>query len=283
MEDDRFSGHPQKSSCVCISYRCYNPNLTSIRDQYTVKVRSMYLQTPRDLRTAREHSAESAKGTSNSGKLRVWAVLWLVLLIVAAAIANLAADWLLAFLEVTAAPELRNALTGVFILTLLLYVLLLAVPFVPGAEIGLFLLMALGVSAAPYVYLATVAGLLLSFFAGRYVPISMLCMVLRAVGFHRACTFMEEIGQLSHEQRSDLIRATKPGPIGAGLVRFRYLAMAIGLNVPGNSVIGGGGGIALAAGLCRVFSPVAAALTISVAVSPVPLMVYFFGARILAP
>lgn len=35
---------------------------------------------------------------------------------------------------------------------------------------------------------------------------------------------------------------------------MRYVALAVLLNIPGNVVIGGGGGIAFAAGMTRLFS-----------------------------
>ena len=49
-------------------------------------------------------------------------------------------------------------------------------------------------------------------------------------------------------------------------------------NMPGNSVLGGGGGIALMSGISRVLCPVRFFLTVLVAVSPVPLFVLVFGA-----
>jgi hypothetical protein len=61
------------------------------------------------------------------------------------------------------------------------------------------------------------------------------------------------------------------------LVRHRYLAVAIALNMPGNLMIGDGGGIALAAGFSRLFSLSWFALTVAVAVAPVPIVVLLAG------
>jgi hypothetical protein len=47
------------------------------------------------------------------------------------------------------------------------------------------------------------------------------------------------------------------------------------INLPGNMLVGGGGGIALVAGMTRLFSWPAFLLTVAVAVAPVPLLIYF--------
>jgi len=63
-------------------------------------------------------------------------------------------------------------------------------------------------------------------------------------------------------------------------VRYRYVALAVAVNTPGNSIIGVGGGIMLMAGLSGIFSPLATVATIAVAVSSVPLAMAVFGLRI---
>jgi hypothetical protein len=57
------------------------------------------------------------------------------------------------------------------------------------------------------------------------------------------------------------------------VLKYRYFTLAIALNTPGNILLGDGGGIALLAGFSRLFSVPAFALTIMVAVSPVPLVI----------
>ena len=61
---------------------------------------------------------------------------------------------------------------------------------------------------------------------------------------------------------------------------YRYVAMAVAVNTPGNSIIGGGGGIMIIAGLSGIFAPLSTFLTIIVAVSPVPLAVIFLGLQL---
>jgi len=58
---------------------------------------------------------------------------------------------------------------------------------------------------------------------------------------------------------------------------YRYVAMAFALNTPGNSIIGGRGGIMITAGLSGIFTPLSIFLTVKFAVSPVPLAVIFRG------
>tara|TARA_R110002094_G_scaffold111754_1_gene108492 strand:- start:276 stop:596 length:321 start_codon:yes stop_codon:yes gene_type:complete len=101
------------------------------------------------------------------------------------------------------------------------------------------------------------------------------------VGLRRACAFLENIEHLGQRERIALIQSRMPDWLGPRVVRYRYFVVAVALNVPGNALIGGGGGIALTAGLSRVFSTAATLLTIIVAVSPVALAVYVFGAGIL--
>jgi len=61
-----------------------------------------------------------------------------------------------------------------------------------------------------------------------------------------------------------------------GLLRYRYVALAVAINTPGNVILGGGGGLALMAGLSRLFSPLPFLLTVLIAVLPVPLL-FFVG------
>lgn len=152
----------------------------------------------------------------------------------------------------------------VFLALLLLYVLFLAVPFVPGAEIGLFLLMVMGAEAALPVYGATVTALVLSFGVGRLVPLPPLVAGLRRMGMTRT---------------ADMLSSNRPlagplpggeGPLLAQVLRHRCCALAILFNTPGNALIGGGGSIALAAGASRLVSVPAFLLTVVVAVAPVP-------------
>jgi len=167
------------------------------------------------------------------------------------------------------------------VLLWLAYVLLLALPFVPSMEIGVSLLITHGAVAAPFVYLGTLSGLMLAYGAGVLLAGTMSCRFLLVFGLSRACAFIEENKRLSRDQRLARMHAALPDWAGRWLLGNRALVLAGLLNLPGNSLIGGGGGIALVAGMSRMFTTLQYFLTIALATAPVPLMVWFFGGGVL--
>ena len=176
-----------------------------------------------------------------------------------------------------------KARLGLIVTMLLIYAVLIAVPFMPGIEIGISLMVLRGADIAPAVYVATLAGLVLAYLAGRYLPYATLHRVFLDLRLLRACTLLTQIEPLPQEARLSLLNEKLPGRLGAWAVRFRYLTIAVLLNVPGNAVIGGGGGICLIAGLSHLFSTRVMALTLALAVAPVPLAVWLFGPSLVAP
>lgn len=164
---------------------------------------------------------------------------------------------------------------------LVVYALLVAVPFMPGIEIGISLLVMKGAEAAPFVWLATCIGLALAFLAGRFMPHHWLSGLMRDLRLGRAASYIDNMHDLPAEARLDALTQRLPGKLGAAIARWRYVAIALLFNLPGNSVIGGGGGIAMAAGLTGVYRVVAMLLTIMFAVSPVPLLVMWLGPDVL--
>ena len=61
------------------------------------------------------------------------------------------------------------------------------------------------------------------------------------------------------------------------LVKHRYIAIVLALNLPGNTLIGGGGGIALLAGISGLFSFPGYLVAVALAVLPIPLAVLWMG------
>lgn len=171
---------------------------------------------------------------------------------------------------------------GLLAAILAVYALLIAVPFVPGIEIGLTLIMLRGPPVAPFVYLATVAGLTLAFLVGRHVRPGWLHRLLIDLRLRRLAALVDEIAPLSQRRRLALFRAWLPGRLGALVVNFRYVALALLVNLPGSALIGGGGGIALTAGLSGMFTTRWTLVTFALAVAPVPLAVWIFGPAVLA-
>lgn len=152
-----------------------------------------------------------------------------------------------------------------------LYALALAVPFVPGMELGLLMMLIFGAPGTVAAYLATLAGLSLAFLVGRCVPASIGRAWLARLGHgaagRSADAAMHEMvapGSSGARARSGLL---------ASVLAYRYLLLAMSLNFPGNSVIGGGGGIALLCGISGQFRWPGFALTVALATLPVPLLI----------
>ena len=162
-----------------------------------------------------------------------------------------------------------------------LYIVLLAIPFVPGAEIGLALIAMLGPPIVLLVYICTVAGLTISFLLGRLIPLTMLIGLVQELGLKRTTSLLKSIEPLNGQQRLAALIEKAPTRVLPFLLKHRYIALAAALNLPGNFLVGGGGGIALFAGVSRLFSIPAYLATIMIAVCPVPLAVLILGAGIL--
>lgn len=162
---------------------------------------------------------------------------------------------------------------GAIWLSISAYALLLAVPFVPGIEISLGLLATFGSAVAVQVYLATVAAFVLSFFIGRIVPSALLSAFFRWIGLTRAEALVKRLRPLSQPERLALLVEQAPRHFVPALLRYRYVALVLAFNLPGNAILGGGGGIALLAGLSGVFSSPLYVIAASVAALPVPLAV----------
>ncbi len=151
------------------------------------------------------------------------------------------------------------------------YVIASAVPFVPGAEIGFGLLMVFGAKIAFLVYVGMVAALLLSFMVGRFVPAERVAAAFDYLGLARAHDLVLQLAPMDAAARLQFLSARAPSRWLPVLLRYRYLALILLFNIPGNSVIGGGGGIAFTAGLCGLYSIPGYVIAVLIAVAPVPL------------
>jgi len=153
-----------------------------------------------------------------------------------------------------------------------LYIVTSAIPFVPGAEIGFGMLMIFGSSAAILVYLCMVAALLIAYLIGRFVPAALVAQAFAYLGFERAQTLVLKLAGLDHKERLSYLAENAPNRIIPFLLKHRYLALIAVLNLPGNVVLGGGGGIAFAAGMSGLYPLPAFVVSLLIAVAPVPLM-----------
>ena len=212
----------------------------------------------------------SRKGGWRGAPARLMAVLGLAVLL------SLAGRWLIGWLG--AEVEGVGAHGAALLIALVAgYALLLAVPFVPGVELGLALLMMEGGRIAPAIYAATVAGLMLAFLIGLWLPDRVLVRAFEALRLHRAARLAGELEPLDRGARIARLEAQLPRRIGPIALRHRYLVLAVLINLPGSGLIGGGGGIAMVAGLSRLCGPLGAAVTFAIAVAPVPLIIYLAG------
>jgi len=171
---------------------------------------------------------------------------------------------------------MAELLPAMFVGLLTLYVLLIALPFVPGVEIGIALLMAEGPPITLWVYLATLLGLTLAFAIGALIPSAMLQRLLSDLRLTRPRRMLERLDPLDGDARLAALIDAAPRWLGRA-TRFRYLVLALIVNMPGNALLGGGGGILFLAGFSRLFSPISTFATLALAVAPVPLLVWGLG------
>ncbi len=163
-----------------------------------------------------------------------------------------------------------------------LFTILLAIPFVPGAEIGLAMLTMLGPPIAILVYGCGVVGLSLSFAAGRILPFGLLVRLAAAFRLRSIAASLEALAPLDYEARLNFLMHNAPNRVLPFVLRHRYLGLALALNVPGNVIVGGGGGLLLMAGVSRIYAPLPTLLAIALGVAPAPLAVLAFGKNVLA-
>lgn len=202
-----------------------------------------------------EHTARSRWTQKASNMTRHYRKLGLALLIAAAL-------WLLFNMlglssALVARLEMGIPMAYIGWAVLIVYVVFLAIPFVPSAEIGLAVMLTLGSSMAIPVYAATVLGLSIAFAIGRL-------------------THRHRLGNARRKapQTTDVLAALHERfverPVLQRILRFRGLAVIVMINMPGNTVLGGGGGIAMAIGYSRTLTFKGFLACAAVAVAPVP-------------
>lgn len=153
-----------------------------------------------------------------------------------------------------------------------IYCLCLAVPFMPGVEIGIVMMLLFGRPGVVAAYLATIAGLTLAFTIGKtlglsWIPARWQKLLSRRFGSHS-------------EIRSSGMSGSRAGRAflrlwGDHVVGKPWLLLAVLLNLPGNWVLGGGGGISLAYGMHRTLPLHQFVGTVAIATAVVPALVFF--------
>lgn len=189
---------------------------------------------------------------------------------------NYAAGWLANLVAFQMWPEYVDIAAFLLFASIVTYILLLAIPFLPGIEVGLVLMAILGVKGIVLVYLCTVLSLSLSFLFGRLLPPRYVARVLGWFHLFRARDLVTALEPLTSEERLRFLLRSAPLRIVPFLLRQRYLVIGILFNLPGNALIGGGGGIGLIAGMSRLFPFPRYLILVSLAIMPGPI---FFLAR----
>jgi len=175
-------------------------------------------------------------------------------------------------------PEHMEVVDRVVLTGLLVYIGLMALPFLPGVEIGLAFMMVLGFKGIVAVYACTLIALSIGFGLGRLLPSRFLVSFLEWLHLTRAAALLRRFDELPPEERLQFLAQRTSSRIVTALIRRRYLLVALLLNLPGNAVLGGGGGIAMLAGMSRLFPFPAYLLLIALAVLPGPLLILLSNA-----
>ena len=169
-------------------------------------------------------------------------------------------------------PEHEHLVVTVVWFSIAVYIIWMAIPFVPGIELGLALMVMLGSKGVVLVYFCTLLSLSLSFAIGRLIPLRALSRFLGWLHLRKAQDLVAQLKSLDSEEKLDFLLKTAPSKIVPSLLKHRYLMIAIILNLPGNALIGGGGGIGLIAGMSRLYPFPKFILLVSLAITPLPLL-----------
>ena len=114
---------------------------------------------------------------------------------------NFFGGWLASQLNLQIWPQHSDVIELMIVAIVVGYVLAMAVPFVPGIEIGLALMLLLGPGGIVLVYLCTQFALALSFLLGRLVPTCFIARVFGWLHLERPRRLLEELERIPPEQR----------------------------------------------------------------------------------
>lgn len=213
--------------------------------------------------------------TKTKTKTFPWAITLtkLAAIVLVVILANIGISRLIDELEIQIWPEYLEIIDRAVLVSVILYIGLMATPFLPGIEIGLTLMVVLGPKGVLLVYVSTLIALTISFGLGRLFPAHALVSFLQWLHLSRAATLLKSFDATPPEKRLEFLAEKTPNQTIPALLRRRYLLLALLFNLPGNALIGGGGGIAMMAGMSRLYSFPMYFFLISAAILPGPLLV----------
>ena len=181
-------------------------------------------------------------------------VLLLCLLVVALKLGTEPPAWLMA----------GTGSTLALVAACVIYAVLLVVPFIPSVEIGLLIMVLFGGPGAIGAYLATLVGLNLAYLLGRQFGKDLAVAHLANTTTWRSWPRVQRLMRRVTHQHDQSGRRQPLAPV---------LGLAVLLNLPANTVLGGGGGIALLFGAARVLSWPRFAATVAAATVLLPALV----------
>lgn len=209
-----------------------------------------------------------------SGKKRYFRITIVLLVILGL---NLAGTWLGHQINFQIFPRHDPVLHAAVMAAMAIYILLMATPFMPGIEVGMAVMMLLGHKSALLIYMCTLIALSISYLVGRFFPLHLVEQFLKWLYLEKASELVSQLEPLKRYERLDLINKKAPKKVAPLLLNHLYLTIAVVLNLPGNALIGGGGGIGLMVGMSGVVPFYKYLATVAIAVLPVPLIIYLQG------
>lgn len=220
----------------------------------------------RDAKSVEETGAPKARR-----RLPMYVKITLILTI--ALLLSAGGSWLASQVNLQILPH-REAM---LLLAVIAYIFLMAIPFMPAIEVGLGLMLLMGSTGAVLAYVCTLIALSFSFAIGRIVPPRLVCRFFRWLHLSKASKLIAELEPLSQQERLDLLHKKAPSKLTPLLLRHRCLAIAIALNLPGNALIGGGGGIGLITGMSMIVRFRTYITMLALAIAPLPLSFFLYG------
>ncbi|MEJ2475911.1 MAG: hypothetical protein P8Y40_00105 [Desulfobacterales bacterium] len=203
----------------------------------------------------------------------------ILLLITVVFLLNSGGGWLAHQINFQLYPRHEPYLHLVILGSFGLYILLMTLPFMPGIEIGLTLMLFLGSKGVILVYCCTLIALSISFLIGQRIPLQKFANFLGWLHLKKVRDLILEMEPLPPGERIAILHKKAPARIVPHLLNHRYLTIALLLNLPCNAVIGGGGGIGMIVGMSGLITYTRYLLTIAVSISPVPIAIFLKGSN----
>jgi len=201
----------------------------------------------------------------------------LTIVLVVILVLNIAGTWLGHLVNFQLFPRHDAMLHTIVMVSIFVYVLLMATPFMPGIEVGLAVMLLMGYKSALLIYLCTVLAVSISFIVGRIFPLQLVQSFFQWLYLEKASILVRQLALLNQPERLELLHRKAPAKFAPFLLKHRFITIALLLNLPGNALIGGGGGIGLLVGMSGIVPFYKYFIIVAVAVFPVPLCVYLQG------